>query len=272
MADHQTSVRRACAAVTLSRSAFYRPPQDRTRRDTRLEAALNEQVEANPRWGFWMIYDRLRLDGKPWNHKRVYRVYCNMRLNLPRRTKKRIPTRERQPMIVEPAANVVWAIDFMSDALYQGRRFRTLNVLDEGVREAVDIVIDTSIPGGRVTRALDQIAAWRGLPRAIRCDNGPEFISNALVTWCEERNVELLYIQPGKPNQNAFIERFNRSYREEVLNAYLFDSLEQVREITEQWLHTYNEIRPHDALGRIPPAVYRRRLEQGENSTLERST
>ena len=175
-------------------------------------------------------------------------------------------------MIVEPAANAVWAIDFMSDVLYQGRRFRTFNVLDEGVREAVDIVIDTSIPGGRVTRALDQIATWRPLPRAIRCDNGPELISNALVSWCDDRMIELRYIQPGKPNQNPFIERFNRTYREEVLNAYLFENLDQVREITEQWLHTYNEIRPHDALGRIPPAVYRRRIEQAEISTLERST
>jgi putative transposase len=175
-------------------------------------------------------------------------------------------------MIVEDAPNAVWALDFMSDALYHGSRFRTLNVLDEGVREAVEIVIDTSIPGGRVTRTLEQLSRWRPLPRAIRCDNGPEIISQTFADWCESHDIEIWYIQPGKPNQNPFIERFNRTYRQEVLDAYLFESLDQVREVTEQWLHTYNEIRPHDALGRIPPAAYRRQLEARENSTFERST
>ena len=175
-------------------------------------------------------------------------------------------------MIVEEAPNAVWALDFMSDALYRGQRFRTLNVLDEGVREAVEIVIDTSIPGGRVTRTLAQLSRWRPLPRAIRCDNGPEIISQTFADWCASNDIEIWYIQPGKPNQNPFIERFNRTYRQEVLDAHLFESLDQVREVTEQWLHTYNEIRPHDALGRIPPAAYRRQLEAREISTSERST
>jgi putative transposase len=222
-------------------------------------AALNSVVEKHPAWGFWKCFDRLRLDGQPWNHKRVLRVYRAMKLNRPRRTKRRIPARVRQPLEVEMVPNMVWSVDFMSDTLYRGRRFRTLNVLDEGVREALDIVADTSIPSPRVVRTLDQLRLTRGLPEAIRCDNGPELIAEAFADWCREHGVEIRYIQPGKPDQNAYIERFNRTYREEVLNAYLFETLEDVRRITRDWIRSYNEQRPHDALGRIPPAVFRRR-------------
>lgn len=234
-------------------------------------AALNALVGKHPRWGFWMCFDRLRLDGHPWNHKRVWRVYCEMQLNLPRRKKKRLPVRERQSLDVTPRPNVTWSMDFMSDALYAGRRFRVLNVLDEGVREALQIIVDTSIPSGRVIRTLQQLVELRGKPTAIRCDNGPEFCAQSLIDWCEEQGIELRYIQPGKPNQNAFIERFNKSYRDEVLDAHLFSTLDQVREISWGWIQTYNEYRPHDALGRIPPASYVRKLAL-ENSNFELST
>ena len=159
-----------------------------------------------------------------------------MGLNLPRRKKRRLPDRPQQPLDAPRVINKTWPIDFTSDALYSGKRFRTLNVIDDGVREVLSIVIDTSLPGGRVVRTLEQIAAWRGLASALRLDNGPELISQVLVDWCEENNVQLRYIQPGKPNQNAFIERFNKTYRVEVLNAYLFRSFDQVREITDGWL------------------------------------
>lgn len=149
----------------------------------------------------------------------------------------------------------------MSDTLYGGRRFRTLNVLDEGVREGLAIEIDTSLPAERVIRTLEQVVAWRGQPQAIRLDNGPELIAERFMTGCAERAIELRYIQPGKPEQNAFIERFNRTYRTEVLNAYVFESLEQVREISVEWLQSYNEERPHDALAGLPPAIYRAHLE-----------
>jgi putative transposase len=234
--------------------------------------ALNARVDRHPRWGFWKCYDRLRLDGRPWNHKRVLRIYRGMRLNLPRRTKKRVPTRLRQTLDVPAVPNAIWAIDFMSDALFHGRRFRTFNVLDEGVREALDIVIDTSIPGGRVVRTLEQLSRWRGLPQAIRCDNGPEILSQAFIDWCESHEVQIRYIQPGKPNQNAFVERFNRTYRDEVLDVHLFESLNQVREVTYRWLESYNETRPHDGLGRVPPAEFRRRIEEPGLSTFELST
>jgi putative transposase len=160
-----------------------------------------------------------------------------------------------------PQSNVVWALDFMSDTLYGGRRFRTLNVLDEGVREGLAIEIDTSLPATRVIRVLDQVMAWRGRPQALRLDNGPELVADGFITWCAEHGIELRYIQPGKPVQNAFIERFNRTYRTEVLNAYVFESLDQVREISAEWLLTYNEARPHDALAGLPPATYRATLE-----------
>ena len=149
----------------------------------------------------------------------------------------------------------------MSDTLYGGRRFRTLNVLDEGVREGLAIEIDTSLPAERVVRVLEQVVSWRGQPQAIRLDNGPELIADRFMTWCVERGIELRYIQPGKPDQNAFIERFNRTYRTEVLNAYVFESLDQVREISAEWLQSYNEERPHDALAGLPPAIYRAHLE-----------
>ena len=188
-------------------------------------------------------------------------MYCQRRLNLPRRTKKRLPVRLRQPLDVVPQPNTTWAVDFMSDTLYGGRRFRTLNILDEGVREALAIEVDTSLPAERVIRVLEQVVAWRGRPQAIRLDNGPELIADRFMTWCAEHGIELWYIQPGKPNQNAFIERFNRTYRTEVLNAYVFESLEQVREITAEWLQSYNEERPHEALAGLPPATYRTNLE-----------
>ena len=267
MAEHGLSKVKACRAVGLSRSSYYQPGVGSEDRDRPVIDALNKLMEAHPRWGFWLCFDRLRLDGHRWNHKRVHRIYKAMGLNLPRRKKRRLPDRPQQPLDAPRVINKTWSIDFMSDALYSGKRFRTLNVIDDGVREVLSIVIDTSLPGGRVVRTLEQIAAWRGLPSALRLDNGPELISQVLVDWCEENNVQLRYIQPGKPNQNAFIERFNKTYRVEVLNAYLFRSLDQVREITDGWLRIYNEERPHRSLGRIPPSQFRRQLENEQNSS-----
>lgn len=256
--------------MKLSRSAYYRVPQARD--DGEVIGALNALVERHPRWGFWLCFDALRLAGHRWNHKRVYRVYKAMGLNLPRRKKRRLPDRPRQPLDAPELVNHIWSLDFMSDALYGGRRFRTLNVLDDGVREVLNIVIDTSIPGGRVVRTLNQLTELRGVPTALRMDNGPELVSQAVVNWCESKGVELRYIQPGKPNQNAFIERFNKTYRTEVLDAYLFTDLNQVREITNNWVQIYNEERPHRSLGRIPPARFRRRLQTVGTSSYKLSS
>ena len=144
----------------------------------------------------------------------------------------------------------------MSDSLENGRMIRTLNVIDDFNREALWIEIDTSLPSERVTRVLEMIASWRGLPEQIRMDNGPELISKRMAEWADSKGVTLAYIEPGKPAQNAYIERFNRTYREDILDAYLFKSLQEVREITEQWIEEYNGFRPHEALGGIPPYYF----------------
>ena len=259
--EHSLPVRHACRAVGLSRTAWYRRPADRAVRDGAVIEALLALVDRHGRWGFWKCFDRLRLDGQPWNHKRVHRVYCALRLNLPRRTKRRVPHRLRQPLVAPTVLNGIWALDFMHDTLYGGRSFRTLNVIDEANREALAIEAGTSIPASRVVRTLEQLIEIYGRPGAIRCDNGPELTAQIFAEWCEAQRIELRYIQPGKPDQNAFIERFNRTYREEVLDAYVFESVTEVQEITDDWLHDYNETRPHDALGRIPPARFLSRLK-----------
>ena len=215
----------------MSRSSWYQKSKDSTHRDQEVIAALNEIVSKHRRWGFGKCYHRLRHQGKNWNHKRVHRVYCAMKLNLPRRAKKRIPRRERQPLEVVKVPNEMWSMDFMHDSLYQGRCFRTLNIIDEGVREALAIEVDPSLPAARVVRVLEQLKERRGLPNQIK----------------------LPHIQLGKPTQNAFIERFNRTFRYEVLDAYLFEDLEHVREVSWKWLLDYNEERPHQALNNLTP-------------------
>jgi putative transposase len=254
--EHGLSVRRACGAVRLARAAYYRPPGARVLRDQPVIDALHAVVAENARWGFWKCFDRLRNQGQGWHHKRVHRVYCALRLNLPRRTRRRLPTRVQHPLAAPAALNQTWALDFMMDALYDGRRFRTLNVLDEGNREGLAIDVGMSLPSARVTAVLDELVAMHGKPRALRLDNGPELTSIALTRWCAKHHVALRYIQPGKPQQNAYIERFNRTYRTEVLNAYVFNSIAEVRTLTAEWLELYNTKRPHDSLGRVPPLTF----------------
>jgi len=270
--EHRISVRRACQTVRLSRAAYYRPPRFRLGRDADVIAALNDVVARHSRWGFWKCFYRLRRAGYRWNHKRVHRVYCALRLNLLRRTKRRVPARLRQPLVAPARLNETWALDFMVDALYDGRPFRALTVIDDGNREALAIEIGTSIPSARVIRVLDELVRLYGRPARVRIDNGPELVAEAFVDWCVTQRISLGYIQPGKPDQNAFIERFNRTYREEVLDAYLFDSLEQVRAITETWLATYNTERPHDSLGQVPPLTFLPRRETVPESTFTLST
>lgn len=248
----------------LSRRSWYRPDpsQHRLERDQPIIDALNAIVQdpTRSRWGFWKCFYRLRLDGKPWNFKRVWRIYCALNLNQKRRTKKRLPERAPAPLAVPAESNYSWSFDFMSDALYNGTRFRVLNIIDEGVREALDIVIDTSLPATRVVRTLEQLKAERGLPKMIRVDNGSEMTSLAFTQWCEAHDIKICYIEPGKPNQNAYIERFNRSYRTEVLDPHLFSSLDQVRDLSWAWMLSYNEERPHESLGNLPPSEFKRQL------------
>ena len=160
----------------------------------------------------------------------------------------------------------------MRDTLYDGRPFRTLNVIDEGNREALRIECGTSVPSARVVRVMDQLVEVYGRPEAIRLDNGPELTADAFVDWAQEHGVKLIFIQPGKPNQNAFIERFNRSFRQEVLDAWLFNAVSEVQTAADEWLIDYNECRPHDSLGSVPPVVFRPRVFNQEVSTSELST
>jgi putative transposase len=264
--EHRLSVRRACRVAGLARAAWYDPPLDRAVRDAAVIDVLQGLVADHGRWGFWKCFDRMRLDGHSWNHKRVYRVYCALRLNLPRRTRRRVPPRFRQTLVAPSRLNAMWAIDFMHDALYGGRRFRILNVLDEGNREGLAVEVGTSIPATRVVRVLSQLVALYGRPMALRLDNGPELTAQVFTEWCQQRGIGLQYIQPGKPVQNAFIERFNRTYREEVLNAYLFHSTAEAQQLSDAWLVDYNERRPHDALGRVPPLTYLPRVSVSPES------
>jgi len=174
-----------------------------------------------------------------------------------------LPVRLRQPLTVIPQPTVVWAVDCLSDTLDGGRRFRTLNILDEGVREGLVIEVDTSFPAERAIWGREPVVAWRGRPQALRLDNGPDLIAERFMAWCAERGIELRDSQPGKPDQNACIERLNRTDRTEVLNAYVFESLEQVPELSAEWLQSDNEDRPHEALAGLPPTTYRVQLERG---------
>ena len=266
--EHQLPIQRGCRCVDLSRAAYYRAPRPADERDREVIDALNVLVEKYPRRGLDKLYPMLRQQGHPWNRKRVHRVYRQMGLNHKRRTKKRLPRRERQELFVPQSPNEVWSADFMADALYCGRRFRTFNVIDDHNREAVDIEIDTSITGLRLIRVFERLKVERGLPDVLRVDNGPEFLADSFTEWAEDNGMMIRYIQPGEPNQNAYIERFNRTYREEVLNLYLFRDLDEVREITHWWLIDYNEQRPHESLGDLPPIEYVSRNAVGSKNSL----
>jgi len=240
--------------VRLSRAAYYRPAHRQSERDRPVIDALQELIAAEgARWGCDLLTDRLRHLGHAWNPKRIRRVYRAQGWVRRRRVKRRVPTRPRQPMDAPAVLNQTWALDFVHDRLEDGRPFRTLNVLDEGNREVLAIEVETSLPSRRVVAVLEQLVALHGRPQKLRLDNGPELIGRPLVEWCEAQGVTLGHIQPGKPNQNAYIERFNRTYRTEVLDAWLFHSLQDAREITTHWMTTYNTKRPHNSLGGVPP-------------------
>lgn len=235
-------------------------------RDDAVIAGLQQAVAQYPAYGFSLLFKILRRWGHRWNHKRVHRIYCRLNLNKRRRGKKRLPNRAPVSLKAPETINGCWSLDFMCDSLFCGRRFRTLNIVDDFSREALTIEIDVGLSAERVQRVLDRVVAWRGYPSKLRMDNGPEFISTILADWAEDHTVNLEFIQPGKPTQNAYIERFNRTYRDEVLNMYVFKTLSEVRTITEEWLDQYNEERPHEALGDLTPFEFRWAQQTPENS------
>lgn len=254
MGEHGISERRACRIVGLSRTVKRYTPKRVA--DGEIAVQLRQLADAHPRWGFKKLSDALRNAGYGWNHKRIHRVYRALKLHLRVKRGKRLPKRTPQPLEQTAKPNECWSLDFMSDALLNGRRFRTFNVIDDFNREALTMEADTSLPALRVIRVLDRVAAERGYPQRVRVDNGPEFTSKVFEQWAQAHHVQLDFTMPGRPAQNAYIERFNRTYREEVLDFYLFVSLTAVREITQTWLHRYNHERPHDALHGLTPAAF----------------
>lgn len=252
--EKQLAKRKACAWLGIERSlCTYRSVR---LPDEELRDLLCRLSQSQRRWGFGLMFDWLRDNGYEWNHKKVYRVYTELRLNLRIKPKKRVPTRHPIPLETPQAPNACWSVDFMSDSLTDGRNFRTLNLLEDFNRESLALEVDHSLPSERVVRVLERVAQERGYPKKLRSDNGPEFIAQPLAKWAQKNGVELAFIKPGKPMQNGFIERFNRTFREDVLDQYAFSSVEEVEEIGDKWRYTYNAHRPHKALGGKTPWGY----------------
>ena len=252
--ERPKDISRACRILGTSRSSMTYLS---VKNDVTLMERLQELAIDHPREGFWKCHFRIRNSGEIINHKRVYRVYKMLGLPMRRKHKKRIPARIKEPLEVPPTFTHTWSMDFMSDALEGGRKFRTFNIIDDYNREVLFIETDYSLKSSRVIWVLRHLVNRHGKPVKIRMDNGPEFIAEIAKKWSVANDIEFKYIQPGKPMQNGYIERFNGSFRDGVLDAYLFQNLEEVREVTAEWINDYNQFRPHDALGGLPPVRYR---------------
>ena len=255
MATYKLSERRACSIIGIGRSSHrYRTKK----RDEELRAALQRVAFERPRYGYRRLHVLLRREGVVVNRKRLYRVYRDEGLAVRRRKRKRVATRPRQKLSTPLRRNQRWSMDFMRDTLADGRVFRTLNVVDDLTRECLAIEVDSSLPGERVTRVLDAIAWSRGYPEGIVVDNGPEFSGRVLDAWAHKHRIKLLFIRPGKPIDNAFVESFNGKFRDECLNEHWFTDLPDARQTIETWRRDYNQVRPHSSLGNLTPDAFAR--------------
>jgi putative transposase len=266
MAERDFGVTRACGLARLSRSLY----RYRSRRAdcTRLRERMLEIAAEKRRYGYRRVYRRLRREGWAVNRKRVYRMYREAGLAVRRRKRKRIAAVERKPLPKPQAANLSWSMDFVSDGLADGRRLRCLNIVDDCTRECVAIEVDTSITGSRVKAVMERLADTRGLPRSITVDHGPEFEGQVLDAWAYAANVQLSFIRPGKPNENAYIESFNGKFRDECLNEHWFMTMKHARQIIENWRIEYNTEREHSSLGKRTPQEYAQMLTERNEKAL----
>jgi putative transposase len=251
---YEVSQRRACQVIGADRTSIrycsVRPDDDD------LRARLRELAAIRRRFGYRRLLILVRREGTLVNHKKLRRLYREERLQVRRRGGRKRALGTRAPMLLPRAPNERWSLDFLSDQLSDSRRFRILAVVDDFTRECLALVADTSISGHRVARELDLIIAQRGRPASLVSDNGTELTSMAILRWSQDAGVEWHYIAPGKPTQNAFIESFNGRLRDEFLNETLFRSLDHAREALTAWQDDYNTVRPHSAIGNMPPAIY----------------
>ena len=259
MIDKGLSERRALRVVGMSASAYrYAPRPDH---NVDIRQRIVALAQRHKRYGVGMIHLKLRQEGALVNYKRVERLYQEERLQVRRRKRKKVPIGERQPLLRPSAANEVWSMDFVFDRTADARVLKCLTIVDDATHESVGIEVERAICGMGVTRVLDRLARSPGLPRTIRTDNGKEFCGKAMVAWAHERGVQLRLIEPGKPNQNAYIESFNGRLRDECLNEHWFPSLLHARTEIERWRREYNEERPKKALGGLTPAAYAKQLK-----------
>ena len=253
IAQHNISISLACRLFKVSQTC-YRYSAKLSDENAFIADWLIKLTHNQRNWGFGLCFLFLRnVKGYKWNHKRVYRIYRELELNLRIKPKKRLIREKPEPLAVPEAINQMWSMDFMHDQLSDGRSYRLFNVIDDFNREGLAIDVDLSLPAERVKRSLEQIIEWRGKPKRIRCDNGPEYISHTLAEWAKDKGIELMFIQPGNPQQNAYVERFNRTVRYDWLGHYLFESIEEVQHRATNWLWTYNHERPNMGLGGITP-------------------
>lgn len=251
MQTHDIGITRVCGLVDISRSLYAY--QAKRPDDNKLKLRLSELAGQKRRYGYRRLHVLLRREGWQINHKRTYRVYHEAGLMVRRRRRKRIVGVERVAKVVATAPNHSWSMDFVSDGFVDGRRLRCLNIVDDYTKQCLAIEVDTSLPGKRVVSVLERLAESRGLPKSVTVDNGPEFISKALDEWSYRQHMQLRFIAPGKPQQNAYIESFNGKFRDECLNEHWFLSMRHARAIIEDWRLEYNSERPHSSLGYLTP-------------------
>lgn len=260
MTERRFGVTRACGLVAISRSLYRYAPR-------RIDGDLKQRIEAiaaaKRRYGYRRVYVCLRREGWRVNRKRVYRLYRALGLAVRRRKRKRIGPVERRPLPKPSVANQSWSMDFVSDGLADGRRMRCLTVVDDCTRECLAIEVDTSLTGTRVKAVMERLADTRGLPRSITVDHGPEFEGQVLDAWAYAANVQLAFIRPGKPNENAYIESFNGKFRDECLNEHWFLSMAHAREVIEAWRIEYNTERTHSSLGDLTPNEFALAISEG---------